>query len=197
MNVDESLHSYYTTDMIGIILYFVVILAELLFAIGFCAITISFIYSSIKGSPYVPTNKKEIGIILKNADLKSQQNFLELGCGDGRVSRLASNKYKVKALGIDVNPFLIWYARFLSRIESSANTKFYRQNIFDSDLSEADVVYLFLMPKLIQKMRLKFEKELKKNAIVISHGFKIIGWQNSLIKKIDHSPFPTYFYRKS
>ena len=183
--------------MLGIILYFIAIFAELIFAIGFSAFTISFIYSSLKGSPYVPTRQKEIDIILKEANLKKNQNFLELGCGDGRVCRRAALLYRVKATGVDVNPLLIWYARFLSKIKSAKNTEFRTQNIFDANISKADVVYLFLMPKLIELIVPKLEKELKKNAVVISHGFKIVKWQNRLSKKIDHKPFPTYFYRKT
>ncbi|OGK24898.1 hypothetical protein A3A46_01805 [Candidatus Roizmanbacteria bacterium RIFCSPLOWO2_01_FULL_37_13] len=182
--------------MIGIILYFLVILAELIFAIGFSALTISFIYSSLKGSPYVPTRQKEVDIILKTANLKSKQIFLELGCGDGRVCRRAASLYGVKTIGVDVNPLLIRYARFLAKIKSVNNTDFRTQNIFDTDLSKVDVVYLFLMPKLIELIVPKLEKEIKKKALVISHGFKIVEWQNRLVKKIDHRPFPTYYYRK-
>ena len=182
--------------MLGIILYFIAIFAELIFAIGFSALTISFIYSSLKGSPYVPTRQKEINIILKTANLKSKQIFIELGCGDGRVCRRAASLYGVKTIGVDVNPLLIWYARFLAKIKSVTNTDFRTQNIFDTNLSKADIVYLFLMPKLIGLIVPKLEKELKKQATVISHGFKIVEWQDRLVKKIDRRPFPTYFYRK-
>lgn len=183
--------------MLGVILYFIAIFAELIFAIGFSAFTISFIYSSLKGSPYVPTRQKEIDDILKEANLKPKQNFLELGCGDGRVCRRAAVLYRVPALGVDVNPLLIWYARFLAKIKSAKNTEFRTQNIFATNINKADVVYLFLMPNLIELIVPKLEKELKKNALVISHGFRIATWQNRLIKKIDHKPFPTYFYRKT
>ncbi|MBI4226151.1 methyltransferase domain-containing protein [Candidatus Roizmanbacteria bacterium] len=182
--------------MVGIILYYLVIFGELIFAIGFSIVTFSFIYSSLKGSPYVPTKKKEIDYILKNANLNPDLNFLELGCGDGRVSRQAAMRYKVKALGVDINPLLVWYSRLISKLDGVANTKFITKNIFDTDLSHADVLYLFLMPKLIELIVPKLERELKKDATVISHGFKIVKWQNRLRKKIDHKPFPTYFYLK-
>ena|SRR3989338_3501145 len=182
--------------MLAIILYFAAIFAELIFAIVFTIVIISFIYSNLKGSPYVPTRQKEIDKILKNANLKARQNFLELGCGDGRVCRRAAILYKVKAVGVDVNPLLTWYARFLTKLKSVKKTKFIRQNIFATDISNADVIYLFLMPKLLQLLLPKFEKELKKQAIVISHGFKIVEWQNRLMKKIEGKPFATYYYRQ-
>lgn len=182
--------------MVAVILYFAAILAELVFAIGFSILTISFIYSSLKGSPYVPTRQKEIDRILKNTQLKPDQNFLELGCGDGRVCRRAASVYTMKALGVDVNTLLIWYAKLITKIKKVPNVEFRSQNIFVTDLSHADVVYLFLMPKLISQLVPKLERELKKKVIVISHGFKIVEWQNRLSKKISGKPFPTYYYQR-
>src|SRR3990167_11055463 len=100
--------------MLAVILYFIAIFTELIFAIGFTVVTLSFIYSNLKGSPYVPTRQKEIDKILKNANLKARQIFFELGCGDGRVCRRAAILYQVKAIGVDVNPLLICYAKFLT-----------------------------------------------------------------------------------
>src|SRR3990167_1877660 len=178
--------------MLGLILYFTAILLELIFAIGFSAFTISFIYSSLKGSPYVPTKNNVIDRILKNAKLKPGQLFLELGSGDGRVCRKAASEYKVKAIGVDVNLLLVWYAKFLNKLKNSTNVRFYCKNIFNTDISKADVIFLFLMPKLISQLLPKLAKEKKKKAIIISHGFKIIGWEKRLINKINHLPFPTY-----
>jgi|SRR3989344_1913807 len=188
---------YYTTDMLAVILYFSVIIFELIFAIGFTIVTGSFIYSSLKGSPYVPTRKKELDKILINANLKPKQKFYELGCGDGRISRLAATDYKLYSTGIDVNPVLILYAKFLAKINKTKNVQFIKQNIFDTDLTGADIVYIFLMPKLISNLIPKLEKELKKNTIVISHGFTIVEWKKKLYKKIDGKPFSTFYYRKS
>lgn len=182
--------------MIAIFLYFLAIFAELIFAVGFSLFTFSFIYSSIKGSPYVPTRNNIIERILKNAKLKPGQLFLELGSGDGRVCRRAASTYKVKTIGVDVNPLLVWYANLLTKLKMINNTHFYCKNIFITDTSKADVIFLFLMPKLISQLLPKLENEMKKNAIVISHGFKIVGWEQRLIGKLDDRPFPTYYYRK-
>src|SRR3990167_1598752 len=120
--------------MLAVILYFIAIFTELIFAIGFTVVTGSFIYSSLKGSPYVPTRQKEIDKILNNANLKTGQNFFELGCGDGRISRRAASQFKVRAVGIDINPFLIWYARLLAKISKTDKLRFIKQNILETDL---------------------------------------------------------------
>jgi hypothetical protein len=181
--------------MLYAILYILVVLLELLFAIGFSIYTFFLIYSNLKGSPYVPTKMKEARIILENAKLKPNQLFLELGSGDGRLSRLAAKEYKVNSIGIDVNPLLNWYARLLVRWQKIPRVTILTQNIFQTDLRKADALYLFLMPKLIEKLKFKMEKELKKNSLVISHGFKVVGWENKCFKTLDRRPFPTYYYR--
>lgn len=181
--------------MLFLIVYFAAIILELLFAIGFSIFTLFLFYSNFKGSPYVPTRGKEVEVILKEADLKPHQTFFELGSGDARVARSAVKKYKVKAIAVDINPLLNFYAKLFCRMQKIKNIEILRKNIFDVDLHSADVVYLFLMPKLIDKMLPKFKSELRKNSIVISHGFVIEKWKNKLYKKIDHRPFPTYYYR--
>ena len=181
--------------MLYSILYILVIILELLFAIGFSIYTFFLIYSNLKGSPYVPTKMKEVRTILEHAKLKPKSLFYELGSGDGRVSRLAAKEYRVRAVGVDVNPLLNGYAKLLARIQKIRNVTFLTQNIFATDLQNANVLYLFLMPKLIEKLRMKLDKELPKSTLVISHGFNIIGWEEKLVDRIDHRPFPTYFYR--
>lgn len=180
--------------MLKMIVYFSLIILELLFSLSFAIFVISLLFSSIMGSPYVPTKTKEINEILAIVDPKKNQLFLELGCGDGRVLREATKKYYVCGLGIDVNPLLISLAKIKSGWQKLSNINFKRQNILKSDLSQADVIYIFLMPELIEKLRSKLESETKKNAVIISHGFKIKNWDDRLFKILPNKPFPTYFY---
>lgn len=145
------------------------------------------------GSPYVATTNKRIDLILKKANLKKNKIFIELGSGDGRVVRTAVKKYGVYGVGVDINPLLIFWSRLLS-LKYKNKLKFITQNIFATDLRKADYLYLFLMPKLIEKLKPKLEHELKKGTIVISHGFKIDGWDKKIKDIIKINPFWTYYY---
>lgn len=181
--------------MLYLTAYLVFLIIEFIIAVTLCLYTGSLLYSSIMGSPYVPTKTKELLNFLKEAKIKKGQVFLELGCGDGRVVRNAVKEYGVKGTGIDINPFLIWWAKFRAKLAKVPNVEFKVENIFKTDLSKADVIYLFLMPELLAKLQGKFEKETKKGAILISHGFKIIGWEKHNFKTIPNKPFPTYYYK--
>ncbi len=181
--------------MLYLILYVFVLILELIFAFGLCAFAVSLVFSSVMGSPYVPTKKQELLDFLKEAALKKGDIFLELGCGDGRVVRTAVEAYGVKGVGVDINMLLILWAKLKAKLSHTKGIEFRVQNIFKTDASHADVIYLFLMPELIAKLALKLKKEIKKNCVVMSHGFKIAGWDKYIVKTIPHKPFPTYYYK--
>lgn len=148
------------------------------------------------GSPYVATRRKVVLEILKEVKFKRNGLFVELGSGDGRIIRTAVKKYHLKGLAIDVNGLINLWAKILSRLDkTSQNIVFKTENIFNVDLKKADYLYLFLMPDLLKKLVSKFDHELKENTIIISHGFPLDDYKNKLIKKVDRSPFPTYYYK--
>lgn len=184
---------YYT--MLSLIGYIFILFVELLFFAATAIYLIFLIYSSIKGAPYVPTRSKRLDDILKNAKLKKGQIFYELGSGDGRTVRYAVQKYKVNGYGFDINPLLIQYSRLLNWIHKTPEVKFIRADIRDVDLKKVDVLYLFLMPQLVNKIKKKMKKELKKASLIISHGFTIEGWDEKITKTLKSAPFPTYYYR--
>jgi len=148
------------------------------------------------GSPYVPTRNKVIQDILKEIKFTKGQLFIELGSGDGRIIRTAVKKYHLKGLAVDINGLINLWAKILSKLDkTNENIVFKTENIFATDLTKADYLYLFLMPDLLKKLVPKFDKELKKETIIISHGFPIKEYKSKLIKQVDRRPFPTYYYR--
>ncbi len=177
-----------------LIIYIIILFIELVFLIILATYLLSLLYSSYKGSAYVATKSKIIDNILKKADLKEKMVFFDLGCGDGRIVRKAVENYQVKGIGVDVNPLLIFIAQLISRFKKIDNLQFVNKDIFEVDLAQADVIYLFLMPKLIDKLKVKLKKQTKNRVKIISHGFKINGWESYLYDQISAEPFNTYFY---
>ena len=181
--------------MLALVGYLTLIFALLLFLISISIYTLFLIYSSLMGSPYVPTRQKDAELILAEAGLEKGKYLIELGCGDGRILRTAAKKYRVQGLGIDVNPFLTLIARTKARCQKLKMIKFQTKNIFATDTRQADYVYLFLMPALIAKLKPKLERELKPKTIIISHGFAVKGWEKKQYKILVRRPFSTYYYR--
>lgn len=182
--------------MISLILYLIALFLLLIFLIFMSIYGLSLIFSSLMGAPYVPTKKKLAFEILNEVKFKKNGLFVELGSGDGRIIRTAVKNYPIRGMAVDVNCPLIVWSKFLSRLEGTyPRINFVVKNILAVNLTKADYIYLFLFPALIEKLIPKFEKELKKGTIIISHGFPVNGYEKKLIKKVERRTFPTYYYR--
>ena len=124
-------------------------------------------------APWVPTRRRDMERILALAQIRPGEIFYDLGCGDGRLVVEAARAGAI-AVGFDISllPFLMARIR-LAAERSSAMVRF--KNFFRQDLSKADIVYLFLTPTAMPKVRKKFARELKKGTRVISYAFTIPG----------------------
>ena len=137
------------------ILYLLIIFSLFLFLFGIIVYIISLIYSSIKGSPYVPTSKKLLKKFFGEIKFKKNSFFIELGSGDGRILRYIAKYYQINGLGVDINPILVWFSKVYSWLENvNDRVKFERMDAMNVDLTKADYIYIFLMPKFIKKLRL-------------------------------------------
>ena len=119
----------------------------------------------------MPTWKKDLDRFLKLADIKPGQVVYDLGCGDGVVVMAAAKK-GAKAIGLEVSilPFLMACVRKIFT-RSQAQIKF--RDFWLVDLSEADVVYFFLIPRIYEQLKHKLEKELKPGAKVIAYVWPV------------------------
>lgn len=180
----------------NLLIYGILIIAGLIIPLIVGIHSLFCIIVDFTGAPFVGTDSKIIDEILQQADIKKGQQFLELGSGDGRVVRRAVKKYGVYGTGIDLHIPLIIYSRLQAKLSGLRNIEFKVANFFKTDLSQADVIFVFLLPKTLEKLKPKLLGETKKNTLIISHGFKIAGMEKNLVKKIDRKIFPTYYYYK-
>ena len=128
------------------------------------------IISVLSGSPYVMADKKVVRGSLKAAGLKKGDIFYDLGCGRGDVL-IEAEKMGAKAIGYEISPYYYILAKI--RTYKHKNIKVIYQNINNINLSEANIVYCYLLPKFLKKLSLKFKKELKECARLISIGFPV------------------------
>jgi len=147
------------------------------------------------GSPYVPIKRRKIKEILKQSGLKKNQKFIDIGCGDGRVVEEAVLSFGAIGYGVDINPIILLKAKLNAKFKKINNIKYIKQNIFDTDLTKYNMIFLFLMPDLIKKISNKLEKSLKNGSTVVSHGFKIEYLTKYLQKKVYDVSFPSYIYK--
>lgn len=139
-----------------------------------CLIGLSWFAGS--DAPYVATKSSRIKKALKKAGLKKGDLFYELGSGDGRVV-IEAAKMGAKAYGIEQSYLRILYSRLQASKLKNGKAYFIHGNIFNQDLSKADVVFIFLLPKGVLKLEDRLKKELKKGAIIITQTFHFPHWK--------------------
>lgn len=156
---------------------------------------LSMMISDVFGVPFVPTTGRSVRRIFDTVKLKKSDVFFDLGCGDARLVYFVAKKYGIRAIGVERNPLLNFYSNMRKRLFKIPHVEFLRKNLFDVSLTEATVIYLFLFPEVVTKLKSKFLTECRKNTLIISHGFKIEGWDKKIFHTRKERPFNTYYYR--
>jgi len=129
-------------------------------------------------APFVQTPLEVARKMLELSGLRQNELLYDLGCGDGRLIILAAKDVGAKSKGIDLREDLIERAKIeVKRLNLEDKVTIIRANFFEVDISDADVVTLYLTSSANERLRPKFEKELKKGCRVISHDFKVPGWK--------------------
>lgn len=130
-------------------------------------------YTIVLSAPYVPSNTSALNNLLANVDLSDRKKFYELGSGDGKViSKIAQKYTDMECIGIEYN-YTAYLLSLFRNLFLERKVKYFRKDFFKVDLKDADVVFTYLFPDVMQKLHEKFKKELKPGAIVISNTFAI------------------------
>ena len=126
---------------------------------------------------FVPTPQEVVDVMLKVAKVTKNVVVYDLGSGDGRIPITAARVYGARAVGIDIDPDRIREANESLKSSATADrtllnrVRFMNQDLFTTDISEASVVTLYLLPSLNLKLIPKLNKELKPGTRVVSHAF--------------------------
>lgn len=127
------------------------------------------------------------------AGVKAGERVYDLGCGDGRIV-FESARRGAEAVGIEIFILPYFYARIKSYLKP--RTKILFGDMFNLNVSDANVVFIFLMSKSYQRIATKLEKELKPGSRVVSSCWPIKGWEDKLqkIDKPSENILPLYLY---
>lgn len=136
-------------------------------------------------APVYPTPETVVDRMLMIAQVKPGETVYDLGCGDGRIVIAAAEKYKAKAVGIEIRRDV--YEKTLARVASlglADEVKIVHGNALKWDLRPADVVTLYLLTSSNERLKPILMRDLKPSARVVSHDFEIRGWKPSSVDKV-------------
>ena len=120
---------------------------------------------------FVPTPQEVVDAMLQMANVTAKDVVYDLGSGDGRIPITAAQKFGARAVGIDIDPQRIKEANEnLAKANVSDKVKFLNQDLFQTDLGQATVITLYLLPSLNVKLMPKL-KALKPGTRIVSHSF--------------------------
>ncbi len=136
------------------------------------------LWSKTIGAVWVPTPMKTVHRILQ-LEVQEGDMVIDLGLGDGRII-MAAKEFKARALGIEADPIrLLWSRWNIRRNRLTDQVKISWGNFFDHDLEEVTVVTVYQNPEVNDKLRPKFERELKPGTRIVSHDFIFERWRHS------------------
>ncbi len=126
--------------------------------------------------PYVPTPEAVVEGMLDMAGVRPGERLIDLGSGDGRIA-IAAAKRGARAMGVEINQRPVSRARLNAEMAGQKdNARFVRDDLFAVSLREADVVTLYLLPQINERLRPKLLTEMKPGARVVSHAFDMGDW---------------------
>lgn len=135
--------------------------------------------------PYVPTPLDVVDAMLKMAKVSRNDYVIDLGSGDGRIVINAAKKYGARGFGVDLNPVRIDEANTNARKAGVTDkVAFYQRDLFETDLSDASVITMYLLPRVNLELRPKL-LALKPGTRVVSHDFSMDDWKPDTHAKIE------------
>lgn len=149
--------------------------AGVLFAAGLAAA--SAVAQDYGDPPYVQTPPNIVDTMLAVAKVRADDYVIDLGSGDGRLVITAAKQYGARGFGVDLEQRLVELSNARAAKAGVADRAvFYQRNLFETDLSRATVVTLYLLPEVNLMLRPKLLDTLRPGTRVVSHDYDMGLW---------------------
>lgn len=126
--------------------------------------------------PFVGTPPVVVAAMLDMAQVTPADVVLDLGSGDGRLV-IAAAQRGARGIGVDLNGSLVSEARRRAeRAGVAARAQFETGNLYVTDLARANVLTLYLYPRVNLELRPRILAELRPGSRVVSHEFDMGAW---------------------
>ncbi len=132
-------------------------------------------------APWVPTPQGIVEQMLALAKVGPSDVVYDLGCGDGRMIVAAAKEHGARGVGVDIDPEMVRQSKEnAERAGVADRVRFYHEDAIKVDIHEATVLSLYLLPESLELLRPRFERQLRPGARIVSHNYKIPGWDEKL-----------------
>jgi len=140
----------------------------------------------LTGGPYVPTPQRVVDEMLGIAGVTARDFVIDLGSGDGRIVITAAQKHGARGKGYELDGELIERSNATAhKLKLDKRVRFEQLDVMMADLREATVITLYLLPDMMQHLRVKLLRELKPGTRIVSHDFDFGDWKPERSVTID------------
>jgi Methyltransferase domain len=140
----------------------------------------------VNAGPYVPSPQSVVADMLKLAGVGPSDYLIDLGSGDGRIVLTAAKVFGARGFGVEIDDALVRQANAAAKAQGlAARVRFVRADLFKTDISQATVLTMYLLPNTVNLLRDKLYAELKPGTRVLSHDYPLEGWQPVEMKHMD------------
>lgn len=127
--------------------------------------------------PYVPTPQVVVDEMLRLANVRADEFVMDLGSGDGRILITAARKFGARGMGVELDFHLLIQAEAAAEQAGVQDrVKFLQQDLFKTDLGQANVITMYLLPTVNRRL-LPTLLKLKPGTRIVSHDFDLGDWQ--------------------
>lgn len=135
--------------------------------------------------PYHGTRPPVIAQMLDVAQVGRDDHVIDLGTGDGRILIAAARDRGAGGLGIDLDKVMVRRAEANARAAGVAErVRFASGDLFEADLSAADVVTMYLLPEVNLRLCPRLLAQLRPGARIVSHAFDMGQWQPDETRRV-------------
>jgi hypothetical protein len=131
----------------------------------------------VNAGPYVPSPTSVVADMLSLADVSAKDFVIDLGSGDGRIVLTAAKVFGARGFGVDINEKLVKEANEAAKLQGVADrARFTIQDLFKTDISQATVLTMYLLPNTVNMLKDKLLAELNPGTRILSHDYPLSGW---------------------
>ncbi len=140
----------------------------------------------VDAGPYVPSLTSVVSDMLTLAEVGPKDFVIDLGSGDGRIVLTAAKVFGARGFGVEIKNDLVRASNEAAKQQGIADrVKFMNQDLFKTDISQATVLTMYLLPHTVNMLKDKLLTELRPGARIISHDYGLADWQSEKTLRMD------------
>ncbi len=140
----------------------------------------------IDAGPYVPSPSSVVADMLTLAEVGPKDFVIDLGSGDGRIVLTAAKVFGARGFGVEIKNDLVRASNETAKQQGIADrVKFMNQDLFKTDISQATVLTMYLLPNTVNMLKDKLLNELNPGTRILSHDYPLSGWVPEQYRQFD------------